>query len=67
MPSYRLYYLSSSDHIVSADVVIADDDEAARAEAKLLCARNDRPVEIWRGPRMLGAYSAVQSITSATP
>jgi hypothetical protein len=56
MHSYRLYYLSANDHITSAEVVVADDDEAAKTQAELLCARSHRPVEIWRGPRMLGAY-----------
>jgi hypothetical protein len=56
MHSYRLYYLSATDHIISAEVVVADDDDAARAQAELLCARNHRSVEIWRGPQMLGAY-----------
>ena len=65
MPSYRLYYLSTNDHITSAEVVVADDDESARTQAELLCARNHRHVEIWRGPRMLGAYSGTQMICSA--
>jgi hypothetical protein len=57
MASYRLYYLSSSGHITSAEVVVADDDESARAQAELLCTRSYRSVEIWRGPSMLCAYS----------
>jgi hypothetical protein len=48
-------------------VVVADDDESARVQAELLCARNHRPVEIWRGPKMLGAYSDAQIICSAAP
>lgn len=65
MPSYRLYYLSANDHITSAEVVVADDDEAARTQAEFLCARNHRDVEIWRGARMLGAYSDTQIMCSA--
>jgi hypothetical protein len=56
MQSYRLYYLSANDHITSAEVVVADDDKAAQAQAALLSVRNHCPVEIWRGPRMVGAY-----------
>jgi hypothetical protein len=67
MPWYRFYYLRPSDHITSVEVVVAGDDEAARAAAKLLCARNHRPVEIWRSPRMHGVYSDTQLISSATP
>jgi hypothetical protein len=65
MPSYRLYYLSANNHITSAEVVVADDDEAAQAQAAVLCAHNHRPVEIWRGPQMLAAYSQNAAIGSA--
>jgi hypothetical protein len=66
MLSYRLYYLTTDDnHITSAEVVVAEDDDSARAQAELLCVQNHRHVEIWRGPRMLGAYSDTQIICSA--
>jgi hypothetical protein len=65
MPSYRLYYLTTDNHITSAEVVVAEDDDSARAQAELLCIQNHRPVEIWQGPRMLGAYSDRQIICSA--
>jgi hypothetical protein len=57
MPSYRLYHLSANDHITSAQVVVADDDKSAEAQAELICARTHRPVEIWQGSRMLGTFT----------
>jgi hypothetical protein len=65
MQSYRLYYLSANNHITSAEVVVADGDEAAKAQAERLSVRNHRPIEIWRGPRMVGAYSDDTNIWSA--
>jgi hypothetical protein len=40
MPSYRLFYLSANNRTTSAEVVVADDDAPDRAQAGLLCARN---------------------------
>jgi hypothetical protein len=67
MQSYRLYYLSINDHITSMEVIVADDDDAAKARAELLSVQNHRPVEIWRGPLMVGAYSEHASNRPGAP
>lgn len=46
---YRLYYLDSARHIVSAKDVVVPDDLAALQEAEKACG--EHAIEVWQGAR----------------
>jgi hypothetical protein len=48
MGNYRAYFLDDQDHIIRAEVIFADDDEAAIEAAKPYVDGHD--IEVWGRP-----------------
>jgi len=54
VPSYRVYFLTSGDHIASSDVIECDTDGQTRARASLLIQYSGYPgIEVWDCGRMV--------------
>ena len=48
VPSYRVYFLDSGEHVAATDVIECDTDNQAQARADLLLAGSGYPgIEIW--------------------
>ncbi len=61
MSAYRAYFLSASDHIRDVRALQAADDEAARAEARLLLLRSEyAAIEIYEGRRLVWRHARAQ-------
>jgi hypothetical protein len=55
---YRVYVIGPDDHILRRIDLVCEDDDAALARARRLV--EDRPVELWRGDRLLGRFELGQ-------
>jgi hypothetical protein len=54
VPSYRICFLNSGDHIASADVIECDTDGQAQARASLLVHYCGYPgIEVWERDRIV--------------
>ena len=57
MTSYRVYQLDAAGHIVHADWLEADTDEAAEVLALKLCGPGVPTVELWQAARRVSVLS----------
>ena len=57
MPSYRCYFLDSTDHVAGSDLIHCETDTQAQARADVLLAACGYPgIEVWdRGRRVYSA------------
>jgi hypothetical protein len=54
VPSYRVYFLDSGDHVGAFDVIECGTDDSARARADIILAGCGYPgIEIWDRDRMV--------------
>ena len=54
VPSYRVYFLDSGDHVGATDLIVCDADDFARARTDLILAGCGYPgIEIWDRDRMV--------------
>lgn len=54
VPTYRIYFLDSGDHVAATDVIACDTDALAQAHADVLLVGCGYPgIEVWDRDRMV--------------